>query len=93
MVAQQTKSLLLPPAPPALTTPDGRVLFDWVQRELELLIRRLNTVSEVRLEVLYVAPTRPRAGMLAYADGTTWNPGSGEGLYRYTLAGTWAFVG
>ena len=23
-------------------------------------------------------------GMLAYADGTNWNPGGGKGFYRYT---------
>lgn len=31
-----------------------------------------------------------RAGKLAYADGTTWNPGSGEGIYYRTQAGAWA---
>jgi len=24
-----------------------------------------------------------RDGLLAYADGTNWDPGSGKGLYRY----------
>jgi hypothetical protein len=28
-------------------------------------------------------------GKLAWADGTKWNPGSGEGLYVYTSAGVW----
>ena len=31
----------------------------------------------------YVAPTKPREGDMAYADGSYWNPGSGEGMYRY----------
>ena len=31
-----------------------------------------------------------RQGMLAYADGTNWNPGSGgEGIYYYNAAGSW----
>jgi hypothetical protein len=33
-------------------------------------------------------------GLLAYADGTNWNPGSGKGYYRYNLATTaWVAVG
>lgn len=29
-----------------------------------------------------------RDGLLAYADGTNWNPGKGKGYYRYDLATT-----
>ncbi len=29
------------------------------------------------------APTPAIAGVLAYADGTNWNPGSGQGFYYY----------
>jgi hypothetical protein len=39
-----------------------------------------------------VAPATPQIGLLAYADGVAWNPGSGEGYYRWT--GTaWKYVG
>jgi len=31
-------------------------------------------------------------GAIAYADGTTWNPGSGEGIYAY-YAGAWHYLG
>jgi len=31
----------------------------------------------------HVAPTKTHDGMLRYADGTNWNPGSGEGIYAY----------
>lgn len=34
-----------------------------------------------------------RAGTLAYANGTDWDPGSGEGLYLYNSGGTWTKVG
>lgn len=30
-----------------------------------------------------VAPPRPRRGTIAYADGTHWNPGFGEGPYYF----------
>lgn len=38
------------------------------------------------------APSDPNVLMLAAADGTDWNPGSGAGLYRYQN-NTWTFVG
>lgn len=35
-----------------------------------------------------------RDGLLAYADGTNWNPGSGKGVYRYnSTTSTWVWVG
>ena len=42
--------------------------------------------------ILTAVPTTPVDGMLAIADGTTWNPGSGKGLYRYD-GGAWNFCG
>ena len=35
------------------------------------------------------APLRPRIGMVAYADGTVWNPGAGEGHYEFRSDGLW----
>jgi hypothetical protein len=44
----------------------------------------------IALKVLYAEPLKPRPGWIVYADGTSWNPAGGrEGLYRYSLAGTW----
>ena len=40
-----------------------------------------------------VTPQKPYVGMQAYADGVSWNPGSGAGYYRYTASGTWTYVG
>lgn len=37
----------------------------------------------------HVAPAKPREGMVRFADGTDWNPGSGRGLYSY-VSGSWA---
>lgn len=41
-----------------------------------------------QLTVLTAAPASPANGMLAYADGSSWNPGSGAGLYCYE-GGSW----
>jgi len=29
------------------------------------------------------APSNPYDGMIVYANGVDWNPGSGEGVYAY----------
>lgn len=34
------------------------------------------------------APAKLREGMIRFADGTDWNPGSGRGLYQY-VSGSW----
>jgi len=45
------------------------------------------------LDVINAAPTKPRQGDIRYADGTNWNPGSGEGIYFYNSAGIWKQLG
>ena len=40
------------------------------------------------LKTLYAAPDRLIDGMVVKADGTTWNPGSGAGVYAY-VASAW----
>lgn len=41
------------------------------------------SLASGHMDVLYAAPDKPRAVLLAVADGTSWNPGSGYGLYAY----------
>lgn len=57
--------------------------------ELQDLVRALNEAQQLLfLQVLHVAPERPRDGMIVHADGTDWNPGSGAGFYGRT-GGAW----
>ena len=49
----------------------------------EMLDRYEKPVDRIRLQVLHVAPDKPRDGELFFADGTNWNPGSGGGTYEY----------
>lgn len=70
---------------------DPAQLPGFFMAELENIARSINTPFAT-LEMLYVAPTRPRDGMVALADGTNWNPGSGAGFYGYR-AGSWRFLG
>jgi hypothetical protein len=59
-----------------------------VQEEFTRVARGLQISDRVTFNILYAAPPDPVAGMLVYADGTTWNPGSGVGLYEYR-GGAW----
>lgn len=62
---------------------DVESLRRWVDDEFTRLAQGLQTVTETNYVVLYAAPLGPAPGMLVFADGTSWNPGSGRGLYEY----------
>ena len=70
---------------PPPDTNDTRVLRQWVVDQFERLGPAVNYQG---LSVQYSAPDKVIDGMLVYADGTQWDPGSGEGVYaRYN--GAW----
>lgn len=46
----------------------------------------------VLLNTLYAAPARLREGLIVKADGVTWNPGEGAGVYEY-VASAWVKLG
>ena len=79
-------------SPPLVLDAESLTNFgSYVEQEFGAIGRELGEMLTVELRVSYAAPLRPRIGMLVYADGTTWNPGSGEGLYVYKSGG-WTFV-
>lgn len=49
----------------------------------------LDLLRDGHLDVVYVEPDKPQQGDIRYADGSTWNPGSGEGIYFRNSAGAW----
>ena len=51
--------------------------------ELKRLGSILYNQATFRLERIHAEPQRPRVGDIRYADGTDWNPGSGEGVYLF----------
>lgn len=67
---------------------DLETLKLWIAEQLQLVSEALPRGDLLRLEIRRAAPERPRNGMLVYADGTEWNPGSGEGFYGYE-SGSW----
>ncbi len=61
--------------------------------ELKRVSEAMQSPNEILiLTPLAVAPKKPRDGVIAMADGTNWNPGSGAGFYGYR-AGSWRFLG
>lgn len=74
------------PDPPtiALQSEDGRNIADWVQRELRAIAQVLTNFTKVQCQPLAKAPPTPREGLVAYADGISWNPnGVGKGQRTY----------
>ncbi len=61
----------------------------YVQDELGHISSAVEQLSLGYLDVTNVAPTRPRQGMIRYADGTNWNPSGGEGIYFFNSSGSW----
>lgn len=64
-------------------TPDGSppaepALRDWLLRELTVVATLLDNP---RLTETFTAPAKPEAFVLLLADGTSWNPGFGRGVY------------
>lgn len=66
-----------------------------LREESARLARALNEAQpEFVLHVLNATPKKTKPGMLVYADGTNWDPGSGEGVYRRDKTNSgWVFVG
>mgnify|MGYP000122881985 CR=1 FL=1 len=70
-----------------------RPLGGSVEQELDQVSRAMGEPNDMLLlEMRYVAPAKPRDGMVVLADGTNWNPGSGGGFYGYR-ASVWRFLG
>lgn len=65
----------------------------WLVQELRKLQEAaFAPVDFLQLNVLNVAPTKPRDGMVIFADGVNLNPGSGKGVYVYK-SGAWSYLG
>ena len=64
---------------------DTEVLRQWVVDQLE---RLEGDLARFRAATKYAEPKNPQNGDIVYADGTSWNPGSGLGFYGYEN-GSW----
>lgn len=67
-------------------------LLEYLKAELELIAQAMASPDFIELTKLTVEPTKKYDGLTVYADGTSWNPGSGQGVYTY-YAGAWNKLG
>ena len=56
-----------------------------------------DTLSELETDTVLLKewnaePVKLYNGLVVYADGTNWNPGSGRGVYAYE-SGSWKLLG
>lgn len=66
-------------------------LPEYLARETLRIESQANEFDTAKFDVLNNEPDRPRIGMIAYADGTNWDPGGGVGLYVYKSGG-WTLI-
>lgn len=61
-----------------------------LQEEFEKIALALANleIPWIVLEIQNIVPEKLFEGMVAHADGSNWNPGSGAGLYQYQ-GGSW----
>ena len=79
--------------PQLLTAGDLETLKMQLKQEFATIAREQSQPSEyLALKTLYAEPKRIFDGMVIKADGTTWDPGSGAGVYAY-VGGAWVAQG
>lgn len=64
----------------------------YIKDELLKVGAVLQLLAAGHIDKTFAAPVKPREGDIRLADGTQWNPGSGQGVYCY-YNGAWRFLG
>ena len=64
-------------------------LPEFLTRELRRIEQGHRSADFQQWTPLHAEPKKPRDGMVVFADGTDWNPGSGGGLYE-RVGGAWS---
>jgi hypothetical protein len=54
-----------------------------LRQELLQISDALENLNGWYIPIFYSAPENPQRGQLVYADATSWDPGSGTGVYSY----------
>lgn len=79
-------------APPGGSEGEVKALQDYIVRELEEIEKAFREQDFVVLSTRFVIPSVLVDGLTVLADGTSWDPGSGQGVYTY-YNGAWHKLG
>ena len=72
-------------------TPNIKEYLDRELTAIEQAFRSVSLMQSANFDEQFNEPKKPRNGVVSFADGTSWNPGSGRGLYIYD-GGIWTQV-
>jgi len=80
-----------PQPAPVVNNIELQLVVRWLENELRTIAATFEVpeFEIAKFTTLNVAPAKPENGDTARADGTNWNPGSGEGLYE-RKGGAWS---
>lgn len=67
-------------------------LVHWLNNELQRISQAIDGGLAREADMLNEEPSKPFDGLIVGADGTNWNPGSGQGIYVY-YASAWHKLG
>lgn len=62
---------------------DMEGLINWLVQELRSISSEFSETTALDLRLVGREPLRPREGMIVAANGTTWDPGGGKGIYAF----------
>ena len=62
---------------------DIKELAAYIERNNQAIKIAISLLAAGHLDETHVAPTKPRTGDIRLADGTDWDPGTGQGVYAY----------
>ncbi len=74
---------------PEIVPENTDALIEFLTRHIANIQLGITFLESVALKVLHSEPHGLHTGLVVYADGTDWNPGSGEGLYVRTSTPAW----
>lgn len=77
---------------PGIPPDNAAEMRRFLLEELQKISAAISALAAGHLDKVNVAPVKPRAGDIRYADGTNWNPGLGAGIYYYSGA-AWVLLG
>ncbi len=72
---------------PETVPQDAKDMRRFLTVQLSRIAAAINLLASGHVDFASVVPVRPRNGDIRIADGSNWNPGSGEGPYWYN--GAW----